>query len=497
MKRERWPSKTMFIFASVGSAVGLGNIWRFPYLVGKYGGGAFLLPYFVMLFCVGFPFLVLEFTLGQKMQQGVVGAMRKIDSKFSGIGLGALLSSFAVSCYYAVVMGWALIYCWYSVDLSWGEDTKSFFHLQVLNASEGPDIIGGFSSTVLIALIASWIMVYFCVWKGVKSVSDVVTITMPLPIILLAVLLSRTLFLPGAMDGLWFYLNPNFNALFDLEVWMAAVAQVFFTLSLGFGVMITYASYQDQKSDIIKSALITSIADVSIAFTAGLVIFSTIGYMAHISGESIADLAASGPSLAFIVLPQALSLIPLAPFFAFIFFIALITLGIDSLFSLVEAVATLFYDHFPKANKKMVVFYVCFAGLLGGLVFTTSAGIYYIDIIDHYVTIYGLVLMGLLQTLVVGWYYGPEKIREFANEVSDIKVGRIWIFSIKYFIPLCLIGILGKTFYEDFITPYEGYPNWAQISFGWGLIGTFIITCAAYSFFSTVNGKNKKLNNKG
>ncbi|MEC7838676.1 MAG: sodium-dependent transporter [Chlamydiota bacterium] len=490
MQRERWPSKTMFIFAAVGSAVGLGNIWRFPYLVGKYGGGAFLFPYFIMLFLVGFPLLVLEFSLGQKMQQGAVGAMKKIDRKFSGIGLGALMSSFGVACYYAVVMGWALIYSLYSFDLSWGDDTKAFFHQHVLNMSETPNIVGGFSTSVLIALLASWVMVYFCVWKGVKSVSDVVTITMPLPIILLVVLLSRTLFLPGAMDGLTFYLNPNFSALLDIEVWMAAVAQVFFTLSLGFGVMITYASYQDQKSDIIKSALITSIADVAIAFTAGLVIFSTVGYMAQASGESIADLAASGPSLAFIVLPEALSLIPWAPFFAFIFFVTLITLGIDSLFSLIEAIAALFYDHFPNANKKMVVFYICFASVIGGLVFATSAGIYYIDITDHYITVYGLVLTGLLQTLVVGWYYGPEKIREYANEVSDIKIGKSWDFSIKYFIPLALLSIIGKTFYQDFITPYEGYPNWAQLSFGWGLVGTIIIACVAYSIFSNMNKKN-------
>jgi len=490
--RERWPSKTLFIFASVGSAVGLGNIWRFPYLVGKYGGGAFLIPYIVMLFLVGFPLLVLEFALGQKMQQGAVGSMRKIHKGFSGVGLGTLLSGFGVACYYAVVMGWALLYVYYSLNLSWGADTKGFFFAHVLEVSPSPDVIGGFSIPVLLALLATWVMVYFCVWRGVKSVSDVVIITMPLPVILLIILFFRTIFLPGALDGLAFYLRPNFVALLDFEVWMAAVAQVFFTLSLGFGVMITYASYEDKKSDIVKSALITSIADVSIALLAGLVIFTTIGHMSGQSGLRIEELASSGPSLAFIVLPQALSLIPGASFFAVLFFLALVTLGIDSLFSLVEAIATLFYDFFPYARKKMVVFFICFVSFLGSLVFATSAGIYYIDITDHFITTYGLVLMGLLQALVIGWYYSPEKLRHYANEVSDIKIGKAWDIAVKYLIPIFLASILVEAFFDDWSAPYYGYPQWAVASFGWGIVGVLLVCCIAFSYFQVKNGKSRQ-----
>lgn len=489
MKRERWPSKTMFVFASIGSAVGLGNIWRFPFLVGKYGGGAFLLPYFLMLFLVGFPLLVLEFAIGQKMQQGAVGSFKKIGNKFSGIGLGALFGGFGVSCYYAVIMGWALLYTIYSFNLSWGTDTKTFFYEQVLQASSTPNIIGGFSIPILIAMIISWILVYFCVWKGVQSVSNVVKITMPLPIILLFILLFRNTFLPGAYDGLLVYLTPNFSALFDTELWMAAIAQVFFTLSLGFGVMISYASYEEKNSDIVANALIISIADVLIAFTAGLVIFTTLGYMAQESGQDIVELASSGPSLAFIVLPQALSLIPAAPLFAFLFFITLITLGIDSLFSLTEALATFFYDKVPGANKKMVVFYICLAGVLGGLIFTTTAGIYYIDIIDHYVTVYILLLVGFAQAVTVGWFYDIRELRKWINEVSRFQIGIYWELAIKYFIPAALFYILCSTFYKDIMTPYESYPDWAVSSFGWGVVGVMILICIAYSSFETLHNK--------
>ena len=177
--RDRWPSRTFFIFATVGSAVGLGNVWRFPYLVGKYGGGAFLLPYVLILLLIGFPLLVMEFALGQKMQKGAVGSFRKIDPSLSGVGLGTILNCVGVSAYYAVIMGWCIIYACYSFTLPWASDAKAFFFDQILHVSSGPNEVIGFAPLVLAALVASWVLVYFCLWKGVKGVSQVVAITMP------------------------------------------------------------------------------------------------------------------------------------------------------------------------------------------------------------------------------------------------------------------------------------------------------------------------------
>lgn len=482
-KRDRWPSNTLFIFAAVGSAVGLGNVWRFPYLVGKYGGGAFLFPYLIALFIVGFPLLIMEFALGQKMQKGAVGAMKGIDKRLSGIGLGSVLSSFGVAAYYAVIMGWCLLYIFYSLDLQWGADTKDFFFNHVLNVSATANTIEGFSVPTVFMLLISWILVYFSIWKGVNSVSSVVQITMPLPIILLIILLFRTVFLPGAMDGIAFFLTPDFSALLDVEVWMAAVTQIFFTLSLGFGVMITYASYQDKNSDIVMSALITSLADIAIALIAGFVVFTTLGYMSQESGLSIKELAASGPALAFVVFPKALSLIPGAVVLSIMFFIMLVTLAIDSLFSLTEAVAALFEDHFPHLSKKMIVFFVCLAGFLSGLVFTTTAGIYYLDITDHFITHYGLVLMGLLQSISVGWIYGADKMRHYVNEVSRFKIGKSWNFLITYLIPLCLIIFLGQSFIQNITETYGAYPSWSVWAFGWGLVALLLVVCISYSYF--------------
>jgi len=327
--------------------------------------------------------------------------------------------------------------------------------------------MGFISPAIIFALMACWVMVYFSIWKGVKSVGKVVMITMPLPIILLLVLLVRGITLPGAMDGILFYLTPNFSALLDFEVWSAAMSQIFFTLSLAFGIMIAYASFQHEESDIAKTAITTSLLNSAISIVAGFAVFATLGYMSNRSGIPVSELAAAGPSLTFIVFPKALALIPMAPFFAVCFFVMLITLAIDSAFSLVEAAATVVHDNFPHLRRQDISFYVCVLGFCSGIIFTTQAGLYYLDITDHFITNYGLVLAGLLEVAAVVFFFGAENLRAYINEVSDIKIGRWWTFFIKYLIPICLVTLLGTTFYRDISEPYEGYPQWALFTFGW------------------------------
>jgi neurotransmitter:Na+ symporter, NSS family len=430
--RDRWPSKMIFIFAAVGSAVGLGNVWRFPYLASKYGGGAFLIPYIVMLLVMGVPLLIMEFAIGQKMQVGSIGAFKKIKTKLSAIGFGAVFSGFVVVSYYAVVMAWCLIYLLNSFTVKWGVETKSFFFNDVLHLSKGVGEIGYVSVSILLALVVVWLLIYFSIWKGIKSVSSVVAITMPLPIILLLVLLIRGVTLPGAMDGIIYYLKPNFAALIDFEVWSAAMSQIFFTLSIAFGVMIAYASYQNENSDITKTAVITSLINSTISIVSGFAVFSTLGYMAMKEGVAVSEVATGGPGLAFVVFPKALSMLPFAPVFAVAFFIMLITLGIDSAFSLVEAVTTVVHDKYHNVRREDISLYVCVLGFVGGIIFTTFAGLYYLDIVDHFITSYGLVIVGLLETIAIGWLYGAKNLREYINEVSDIKIGVWWDVFINY-----------------------------------------------------------------
>jgi len=335
MARARWTSRTIFLFAAIGSAVGLGNIWRFPYLTYKFGGGAFLIPYLLALIIIGIPLLILEFAIGQKLQQGAVGAFRKVNSRLRGIGAGAIISGFLVVIYYAAVIAWTVFFFVksFNFELPWAEDAGAYFFGSVLGISEGVGVLGGINIPLLFALFFVWLTIYLSVRNGIKSVGKVVLITMPLPIILLVILFFRGITLPGALTGISYYLTPDFSALLSTEIWLAAISQIFFTLSLAFGIMIAYASFNKEDQDVAGDAYITSIANSAISIFAGFVVFAVLGYMSFTSGVGIEEVAVSGPGLAFVVFPQALALMPLAWFFAILFFLMLFTLGLDSAFS--------------------------------------------------------------------------------------------------------------------------------------------------------------------
>lgn len=471
--RSRWSSRTVFLLAAIGSAVGLGNVWRFPYLAGKYGGGAFLIPYIIALFLVGIPLLMLEFAIGQKMQRGAVGAFKKLKSRWGALGVFALLSSFIIVCYYAVVMAWSLLYFLASFGMKWAGyegGTKAYFFNEVLQVTAGPSVIGGMNWPVVIALIFVWVAVYFSVWKGAHSVGKVVWITVPLPLILLGVLLIRAVTLDGFLDGWAYYLvTEDWSLLWNSEIWIAAFSQIFFTLTLAFGVMIAYASYKKENADIAKDAWTTALVNSAISLFAGFVVFAVLGYMAFKSNVGVASLAASGPGLAFVVFPEALSLMPWAGFFSAIFFLTLLMLGIDSAFSLVEAINAVFVD---KRNKKLIPkisFWVCLAGLLGGLIFATKAGIYYLDIVDHFVTNFNLIIIGILQAILAGWIFGAEKVRAYINKVSDVKLGYWWTIMIKFVVPIVLMFLLVNQYLNEINKAYEEYSAGA-LAIGWFIV---------------------------
>lgn len=465
--RDRWSSRTIFLFATIGSAVGLGNIWRFPYLTYKFGGGAFLLPYLIALIIIGIPLLIMEFALGQKFQQGIVGTFSKINLRLEGLGIATVMLCFFVVSYYAVVMAWALIYFFRSLHMTlpWTGIANSYFADKVLMQSQNIETISSINPLLLLGLIVVWMLIYFSIWKGVNSVGKILKVLIPVPGILLVIMLIRGLTLDGAMIGIYHYLKPSWNALLSTEIWIAAASQIFFTLSLGFGVMIAYASYNKKNENLNQDALITAVANSSISLFAGFVVFSILGYMATSTGVSVDTVVASGPGLAFVVFPQAISMMPWAPLFAALFFLMLITLGIDSAFSMVEGVTTVASDKF-KISTEIVALVVCVFAFIAGVIFTTDAGIYFLDIVDHFLTEFGLILMGIFQSIAVGWIFGAEKLREFMNSVSSWQIGKWWNVSIKYIIPISLSLLFVSQFFAEIKSNYGDYPSWA-ITMGW------------------------------
>ncbi|BBM86983.1 sodium-dependent transporter [Candidatus Uabimicrobium amorphum] len=492
--RARWNSRIIFLFAAIGSAVGLGNVWRFPYLAYEYGGGAFLIPYLLALFILGIPLLILEFAIGQKFQSGAISSFKAIHPRLRGIGFMAIFSGFVVMVYYSAVMAWTLVFLFDSFQspLPWAQNSETYFFQHVLNKSESISQLGGISPALFTALLLTWVSIYLCVRKGVKSVGKVVVITMPLPIIFLVILFVRGMTLDGAWSGVIYYISPDFSALFDTKIWLAAASQIFFSLSLGFGIMIAYASYNKKNQDIVGDALITGVTNSCISLLSGFVVFSVIGFMATQVNANVKDVITSGPGLAFVVFPKALSLMPFASFFAALFFLMLLTLGIDSAFSLVEAINTVIAD-VKKVSMHYIALVVCSVAFVCALLFVTDAGLYYLDIFDHFITNFGLVTVGILQCIVVGWIYGAPKLREYVNSVSTLKLGKWWDIMICYIIPIILSTLIVIQFNKELQGSYNNYPIWA-IYLGASSVVIPIVILILSMIFTTKEESNESAN---
>jgi NSS family neurotransmitter:Na+ symporter len=476
-RREHWKGRPQFLLAAIGSAVGLGNIWRFPYVAFTNGGGAFLIPYFVALLTAGIPLMMLEYALGVRMQAGPPAAFAKIKKGLEWVGWWSILAAFVIITYYAVVMAWCWNYLYHSFTLAWAADAKDFFFANVLQLSKGPGELGGIVPGVLIGLVITWAIVYWIIYKGIGRVGKVVMATVPIPIILIAILVIRGITLPGAAEGLNFYLAPDFSRLLDPHVWLAAYGQIFFSLSLAMGIMIVYASYLPKRSDVTNNAFITSFANCGTSFFAGFAIFSTLGYLAYATGVDVSEVAGAGPGLAFVTIPTAISKLPIAAaFVGAIFFLTLLTLAVDSLFSLVEADVTAVMDTWGFRRAR-VTFVICLAACIIGLLFSTRAGLYWLDIVDHWINNYGLAAIGLAEVIVVGYIFGAKPFRKFINSVSEVKVGVWWDIMIMVVTPIILGATIVLSLYKEFSKPYEGYPQWALNVGGWiVVIGIFILS---------------------
>ncbi len=467
--QERWSHRSAFILAAIGSAIGLGNIWRFPYVCYKYGGGAFLIPYLIALFTTGIPLMILEFSLGHKMNAAAPTAFAKVKKKYEWIGWFALGVSFVITCYYAVIMGWAANFLKFSLTQEWGQtyaETKEFFNGDFLGLSKSVGHFGSIKGWIVLALVFCWIWILASVWEGAKTVSKVVYVTVLVPWAILIIFMIRGLTLPGAMEGLRYYLTPDFSALLNLEVWAAAYTQAFFSLTLGFGVMIAYASFLPRKTDLVNNAIIICLADAATAFVSGIVVFSTLGFYAGQESKAVADVVASGPGLAFVTYPAIINALPAPRLFGALFFLMLLTLGIDSAFSLVEAVSAGILNKW-KLSRKKVNFGIASIALVIGLVFCTGSGLYWLDIVDRFMNNFGLIIVALLECVVLGYFYNLEELRQYANSNSEIKVGRWWNFLIKIVTPLVLLVLLTYEIIDRIKGSYGDYPRWAEFVGGW------------------------------
>ncbi|SKA11630.1 sodium-dependent transporter [Selenihalanaerobacter shriftii] len=495
-ENTEWGSRLGFILAAIGSAVGLGNIWRFSYMVYDNGGGAFLIPYFFALLTAGIPLLILEFGFGHKMRGSAPFSFAKMSEKWEWLGWWPSLVSFVITTYYAAIIGWSLNYIVYSFGTIWGQDPESFFYNSHLQLTEGISEIGGINLTILLGVIAVWLINYFILYKGVQEgIEKASKIFMPLLAVFMLIITVRGVTLPGALAGVNKFLEPDFSALLNVKVWLAAYGQIFFTLSVGFAIMITYSSYLPKDSDIVNNAFITALANCGFSFIVGIGSFGILGYMAAQTGQPISEVVAQSIGLAFIAFPKAISLLPaFQSLFAIIFFLGLTIAGFSSSLSLIEAFVASVRDKFDIERKKAVT-YVCLAGLLGSLIFTTGAGLYFLDIVDHFVNQFGIALIGLVECIVLGWYYKSSRIRNYVNPLSDFPIGNWWEIMIKFVTPI----ILGVMFIQNTILelskPYGGYDIGSLIKYGWAVAALLLIIGIILSFLPWKGQKSEELLN--
>lgn len=524
--RETWGKKIDFLLSVIGFAVDLANVWRFPYLCYKNGGGAFLIPYILFLIIAGMPLFYMELALGQYNREGAA-TVWKICPVFKGVGYAVILIALYVGFYYNVIIAWSLYYLfssftfelpWTNCDNSWnspnctdpklfnasvlGNGTKyskykltpaaEFYERGVLHLHESRGIhdLGLPRWQLSLCLLVVVIILFFSLWKGVKTSGKVVWITATLPYVVLFVLLIHGITLPGAYNGINAYLHIDFRRLKEATVWIDAATQIFYSLGAGFGVLIAFASYNKFDNNCYRDALLTSTINCVTSFISGFAIFSILGYMAHEHKVKIEDVATEGAGLVFILYPEAISTLSGSTFWAVVFFIMLLTLGIDSSMGGMEAVITGLADdfHILKQHRKLFTFGVSFGTFLLALFCITNGGIYVLTLLDTFAAGTSILFAVLMEAIGVSWFYGVDRFSEDIQQMMGFKPGLYWRLCWKFVSPAFLLFVVIVSIINFKPLTYDDYtfPFWAN-RIGWGIALSSMILVPAYVIYKFMN----------
>lgn len=467
--RVTWTGRSMFLFAAIGSAIGLGNIWRFPYIAYDNGGGAFLLPYVVALITAGVPVLVLDYVLGHRFRGAAPLVWRRISRRTESIGWVQTIITYIIAVYYAVILAWSAIYTWFSLKLAWGDDPEAFFLGQFLHADNESINSTTVVWPIAITLAVIWVLIIAVMALGVRKGTGMLSsVFVPTLIVLFLILVGRSLFLPGAGEGLEAFFTPRWSALADPTVWMAAYGQIFYSLAIAFGIMMTQASYLKRRSNLSGLGTVVGLSNSGFEVLAGIGVFATLGFMASTSGVAVDEVATSGIGLAFIAFPTIINQMHGGPLFGVLFFGSLFIAGFTSLVTIVEVVVSSFQDKFRLERRTASIAVGVACAIPSLILFPVTTGLGSLDIVDKFVNVLGIVLIAVISTVTIGWVLKrtPE-LRAHVNAVSSLQLGRWWDFSLRVITPL----ILGITFLLEvrllLIEGYGGYASQKVVIFGW------------------------------
>jgi len=612
--RGTWSGKLDFLLSALGYAVGLGNVWRFPYLCYKNGGGTFLIPYFLMLAIIGIPTFLLELLIGQYSAMGPAVVYKHISPVFKGLGFANIFAQSFVGLYYNMIIAWTIYYMFasFTSDLPWQYCNNEFndgncFSVTAFKECEGmranitdssiiflnrtciteesmlapfradvqkwygstkkvseenstmvpciytnvsfcdpepgaaekvakgrlfdipvglrasssgqflrrsvlqeesytgdlvsiePSEFGSPTWALTLCLLGAWIIIFLCLVKGIQSSGKVVYFTATFPYVVLFILLIRAVTLPGASLGINFYLVPDWSKLSDVSVWNDAAAQIFFSLSVAGGGLVTLASYNKFHNNILRDTMIVCIGNCMTSFTAGFAIFSVLGFMATELGVEVKDVAKSGTGLAFEAYPDLVTRLPLPTLWAILFFAMLFTLGLDSQFAIVETILTGILDLMPhlRPKKTFVVGGLCLTGFILGLPLCCPGGSLLLDLLDTYAAVWPYLFIGMVELCIIAYVYGYSNFIDDIYEMTGSKI----IYKLKKpmmvfycgLSPLA-IGVILIASWAQYAPITRGdyvYPGWAN-GIGWLIAMTAILSVPLMAILTVVAAYRKR-----
>ncbi|GAA1129987.1 sodium-dependent transporter [Citricoccus alkalitolerans] len=481
--REQFATRWAFIFAAIGSAVGLGNIWRFPYVAYENGGGAFIVPYLIALLTAGIPLLFFDYAIGHRFKGSPPLAFKRLSKWTESIGWWQVLICFVIGVYYAAIIAYAAMYTWFSFGERWGEDPEVFFFGEYLQVPEGVAPTLEFVPAVFWPMLAVWLILLVVLGAGVKKgIAMASLIGIPVLATMFIILVIVALFLPGAPEGLNALFTPNWSVLTDPQVWIAAYGQIFFSLSVGFGIMITYSSYLKRRTNLTGSGLMVGFSNSSFEVLAGIGVFSALGFMAQANGVAVADVVTNGIGLAFIAFPTIISQAPAGALIGVLFFGSLVFAGFTSLISILEVVVSAVKDKLGWSRVTTVTVVVGVAGIISLLLFSTTSGINVLDVTDAFANSFGIVGAALVAVVTVSWVLRRlDRMVSHLNAVSSFRVG--WIY--KALVAVVLPIVLAYIWISDVVLKAtEGYgdlPAWFVGTFGWGMSIALVVVAVLLS----------------
>ena len=478
MAENEWGSNLSFILAMIGSAVGLGNIWRYPYVLYSNGGGAFYIPYIVAILLMGIPFLILEYGVGYDFKSSFAKAVKKIDSRWEYLGWFLPVAVFLIMIYYSAILGWDGIYIILSFFKGWGADPNVYFTNTLLHSSNSWMGLLQFIPLIAVAMLVGWVIIWFISHRDLEEgLGRVSKVLVPLLFVIMVVIVGFSLTLPGASIGLSELFHPNWALLGNFEIWMAAFGQIVFSLSLGMSIAFTYASYTKDDADLITNTISIALANSLFENFAALGVFSILGYMSLQSGTAVADLVTQGTGLVFIVYPTVFNVLGqwayvLGP----LFFLTVYLAGLTSILSTIEPLSFSIQNKFGLTRSKTMTLLII-VGALISMIYATAYGGSILGYVDTFINQIALLLGIIFECIIFAWIFKAEKLIDFLNSRSKtIKLGKWWVIIVKYILPIFILivwiggmmDVIKSSTFEQLV--------FTVISAGVLLIGTLVLT---------------------